>query len=94
MNTAVNFAALDRAATGLEDAATALDESGTTAPDAIDAGDLSGLLLTMVSTALHSAAGLVEGLGVTAAKLRESVRAYQDADEAAAEALTLLGRDR
>ena len=57
----------------------------------IDAGDLSGLLLSMVTTALHSAAGLAEGLGATAAKLRESARNYQDADDAAAESFIPLG---
>lgn len=91
MITAADYDALNRAATGLEDAATTLDESGTSAPDGIDAGDLSGLLLTMVATALHSAAGLTDALAVAGAKLRESTRNYQAADDAAAASFTPLG---
>lgn len=92
MNAEVNYATLALIAGRLQGAADALNNCGPSAPQGVDAGELSGAILVMVGAAMQSAAGVAEGLALAGAKLRESVANYVRADDDAADAFTRLGR--
>lgn len=92
MNAEVNYATLALIAGKLDGAAGALNDCGPSAPESVDAGELSGAISIMLAAAMSSAAGVAEGLALAAAKLRESAASYAAADDAASDAFTRLGR--
>lgn len=92
MNAEVNYTTLGLIAGRLEGAATALNECGPSAPERVDAGELSGAVLRMLGVAMEGAAGAAEGLGLVAEKVREAVATYVDADDDAGDMFTRLGR--
>lgn len=80
MSPEVGYPTLTRIAGTLEAAAKALDDCAGSAPGSVDAGELTGLILVLLGTAMGSAGGLAEGLSVAGADALTSARNDAESD--------------
>lgn len=94
METSVVYASLERLAGNLCATAEDLVECGGSAPENVDAGEVSAAILHMIATAIDAAAGLAEGLAATGEALQACVANYVAEDDLAAEAFRRIGAPR
>lgn len=86
------YAALERLAGSLTASAEEIVKCGGSAPENVDAGEVSAAILHMIATAIDAAAGLAEGLAATGEALKTSVANYVAQDDLSDEAFRRLGR--
>lgn len=69
----------------------ALEDTATSAPGAIDAGDMTAMLTSMMSRTLDDAASLSEGLGGISRQVATAGTDFWQVDDAGRESLAARG---
>jgi len=90
-NFAVDLPAVAKVTSTLTDAATDMDAAGSTFPDSVDGGDMTGLISDILATFSNAGARLVDETGTLAALADQAAADYGSADGAAAERMLLPG---
>lgn len=89
MSPSVVYSTLETISQKLERAAHLVNDSGGSAPRSVEAGEMTSLVASMISTVSESAAGLSEGMATAGSQVRDAASAYATSDDHAAQRFTM-----